>query len=38
MGIVLGKAGIKTGPYLIIPILGPTNFRDLAGRVSDFNQ
>jgi len=36
MGIVLGKAGIKTGPYLIIPILGPTNFRDLAGRVSDF--
>ena len=36
MGIVLGKAGIKSGPYLIVPILGPTNFRDLAGRITDF--
>ena len=36
MGIVLGKAGIKSGPYLVIPILGPSNFRDLAGRMTNF--
>ncbi|MDA1284734.1 MAG: VacJ family lipoprotein [Proteobacteria bacterium] len=36
MGIVLGKAGINSGPYLIIPIIGPTNFRDLTGKVLDF--
>ena len=37
MGIVLGKAGINSGPYLIIPIIGPTNFRDLTGKVLDLS-
>ena len=36
MGTVIGKAGIKSGPYLIIPIIGPTNIRDLTGRILDY--
>tara|TARA_B100001996_G_scaffold350846_1_gene310480 strand:- start:648 stop:1397 length:750 start_codon:yes stop_codon:yes gene_type:complete len=35
MGVVIGKSGIPSGPFLIIPILGPANTRDLAGRVLD---
>tara|TARA_B110000858_G_C17679741_1_gene415991 strand:- start:65 stop:814 length:750 start_codon:yes stop_codon:yes gene_type:complete len=37
MGIVIGKAGINSGPYLVLPLLGPSNFRDLTGKVLDFS-
>lgn len=36
MGIVIGKAGINSGPYLVIPLLGSSNLRDLTGRVLEF--
>ncbi|MEW5893734.1 MAG: VacJ family lipoprotein [Pseudomonadota bacterium] len=34
-GQTLGRWGVGTGPYLVLPILGPSNFRDTAGRVVD---
>lgn len=34
-GQTLGVWGIEPGPYFMIPILGPTNFRDGAGLVAD---
>jgi phospholipid-binding lipoprotein MlaA len=30
-GDTLGHYGVKTGPYLFIPVLGPSDFRDVAG-------
>jgi phospholipid-binding lipoprotein MlaA len=30
-GDTLGRYGVKAGPYLFIPILGPSDFRDLVG-------
>jgi phospholipid-binding lipoprotein MlaA len=35
-GQTLGKAGIPTGPYLVLPILGPSNCRDLVGKAGDW--
>ena len=35
-GQTLALTGIPSGPYLIIPILGPNNGRDTAGYVVDF--
>jgi phospholipid-binding lipoprotein MlaA len=29
------NAGVGGGPYLVLPILGPTNLRDLTGRIVD---
>lgn len=34
-GQTLGKWGIKTGPYLVIPLLGPSDVRDAIGRAGD---
>lgn len=34
-GQTLGVWGVGAGPYLFIPVLGPTNVRDGAGRVVD---
>ncbi len=34
-GIALGYNGVKEGPYIVIPILGPSNVRDVVGRVVD---
>ena len=34
-GQVLGAYGMTEGPYLVIPIFGPTNFRDLLGLFGD---
>jgi phospholipid-binding lipoprotein MlaA len=34
-GQTLGKWGLKTGPYLVIPFLGPSDVRDAVGRVGD---
>src|SRR5436190_2609337 len=35
-GQTLALAGVPTGPYLMLPILGPNNARDTAGYVVDF--
>jgi phospholipid-binding lipoprotein MlaA len=34
-GQTLGYYGVPKGPYLVIPILGPSNFRDAFGTVVD---
>jgi phospholipid-binding lipoprotein MlaA len=34
-GQTLGKWGVKSGPYLMLPILGPSTVRDTFGRVPD---
>ena len=34
-GQVLGVWGVGTGPYLMLPALGPSDFRSLTGRVVD---
>lgn len=36
VGQTLGAWGIGPGPYLILPILGPSSTRDLAGKVGDW--
>lgn len=35
MGQAFGKWGIPDGPYLVLPILGPSSARDLPGKVAD---
>ncbi len=35
-GQTLGKWGIAPGPYLMVPLVGPTSARDLAGRFVDY--
>lgn len=35
-GQTFGRYGVKSGPYLYIPVLGPSNFRDGVGRALDF--
>lgn len=35
IGQALGSWGIAEGPYLVLPLLGPSNFRDLGGLVGD---
>jgi phospholipid-binding lipoprotein MlaA len=35
-GQTLAVWGVPSGPYLVLPILGPSNFRDAGGRVVDF--
>lgn len=35
-GQTLGYWGIGDGPYLVLPILGPSSLRDLTGRVVDW--
>ena len=34
-GQTLGYWGIGTGPYLMLPLLGPSNLRDTPGKVLD---
>lgn len=34
-GQTLGHYGVGTGPYLVLPVLGPSNLRDTAGLVTD---
>lgn len=34
-GQTLGHYGVGTGPYLVLPILGPSTLRDTAGLVTD---
>jgi phospholipid-binding lipoprotein MlaA len=35
-GQTLGSHGVGDGPYLVIPVLGPSNARDASGDVVDF--
>jgi phospholipid-binding lipoprotein MlaA len=35
-GQTLGKYGVGSGPYLVLPVLGPSNLRDSAGWVGYF--
>ena len=35
-GQTLGHWGVGTGPYLVLPLLGPSNLRDGVGLVPDF--
>lgn len=35
IGQALGSWGIGEGPYLVLPLLGPSNLRDLGGTVGD---
>jgi phospholipid-binding lipoprotein MlaA len=34
-GTALGYNGVEEGPYLVLPIFGPSNARDLVGRIVD---
>jgi phospholipid-binding lipoprotein MlaA len=36
-GQTLGYWGVPAGPYLVLPVLGPSTVRDTAGTVVDFN-
>ncbi len=35
-GITLGHYGVPSGPYLVLPLLGPSTVRDAAGLVVDY--
>ena len=35
MGQTFGKWGVPAGPYLVLPVLGPSNLRDGVGKVGD---
>jgi phospholipid-binding lipoprotein MlaA len=35
-GQTLGHWGVPTGPYLVLPLLGPSNVRDGTGKIPDF--
>jgi phospholipid-binding lipoprotein MlaA len=35
LGLTLGSWGVPEGPYLIVPILGPSTPRDLGGQVAE---
>ena len=35
-GQTLGRYGVKPGPYLYVPVIGPSSFREGVGRVLDF--
>ena len=35
-GITLAKGGISSGPYIVLPIIGPSNLRDLSGDVVEY--
>lgn len=34
-GLTLGKWGLKSGPFLMLPAFGPSTLRDGAGRIAD---
>jgi phospholipid-binding lipoprotein MlaA len=34
-GLTLGHWGVHPGPYLVIPVLGPSDFRDGFGKLAD---
>ena len=36
-GQTLGEWGVATGPYIVLPVLGPSTVRDSVGTLVDFN-
>gem|GEM_PF-521871 len=36
LGITLARWGIGSGPYIMLPIFGPSTLRDTAGKVGDY--
>ncbi len=36
IGLTLAKSGVSSGPYIVVPIIGPSNFRDLGGNVVEY--
>ena len=36
LGLAFAKNGISSGPYIVIPIIGPSNLRDLSGNVVEY--
>lgn len=36
LGLTFAKGGISSGPYIVIPIIGPSNLRDLGGNVVEY--
>jgi phospholipid-binding lipoprotein MlaA len=36
LGITLAKGGVESGPYIVIPIIGPSNLRDVGGTVVEY--
>jgi phospholipid-binding lipoprotein MlaA len=36
IGQALGKWGLPAGPYLVLPVLGPANPREILGRAGDY--
>lgn len=36
LGITLGRWGLRSGPYLVLPFLGPSSVRDGVGRGGDY--
>src|SRR5690606_15483690 len=36
-GQTLGHYGVPAGPYLMLPLLGPSNLRDTGGLVADYS-
>lgn len=37
LGLTFASWGVESGPYLILPVLGPSNARDAWGRLGDFS-
>ena len=35
-GLTLGHYGVPAGPYIVIPVLGPSDIRDGVGTIADF--
>lgn len=35
-GLTLASWGFESGPYIVLPILGPSNLRDTVGRIGDY--
>ena len=33
LGLTLAKSGFSSGPYIVVPVIGPSNLRDLGGNV-----
>ena len=36
LGLTLAKNGVSSGPYIVVPIIGPSNLRDLSGNVMEY--
>ena len=35
LGVTLATYGFDSGPYIVVPVLGPSNVRDLVGEIGD---